>query len=71
MTDDDFVAAFESCRLSRQEWTHTAHIRMAWIYLHRGCLPAATDQARTGIQRLNASRGNLEGYHETMTTACT
>lgn len=56
MTDDKFLAAFESCRLARKDWTHDAHVRMAWLYLTRK--PGDGDvlgRVRGGIQRLNAA----------------
>ncbi|KAJ1549116.1 hypothetical protein HK096_000514, partial [Nowakowskiella sp. JEL0078] len=31
--DEVFIKAFENATLSFSEWTHRAHIRMAWIYL--------------------------------------
>ncbi len=77
MTDDEFLAAFEACALARTEWTHAAHVRMAWLYATRAADPLPL--ARAGIRKLNASfarpegappdpRG-LDGYHETITTA--
>lgn len=77
MTDDEFLAAFEECTLVRKEWTHAAHVRMAWLYATRTADPLPL--VRTGIRKLNATfvraigappdpRG-LDGYHETITTA--
>ncbi len=84
MTDDEFLLAFETCTLARADWTHTAHIRMAWLYLTRTPTAKALDCVRQGIPKLNAEfvrqlhlqgltvphdpRG-LDGYHETVTTA--
>lgn len=85
MTDDEFLLAFEACTVAREDWTHAAHVRMAWLYLTRP--PAGIevlDRVRQGIQKLNAEfvrqsqlRGltvppdprGLDGYHETVTTA--
>ncbi|QJW97087.1 hypothetical protein [Frigoriglobus tundricola] len=85
MTDDEFLLAFETCTLARADWTHAAHVRMAWLYLTRSLgAAAALDRVRPGIQKLNAEfvrqlhlRGltvphdprGLNGYHETITTA--
>ncbi len=56
MTDDEFLSAFEGCRLARTDWTHEAHIRMAWLYLMRAEARAgAVDRVRSGIQKLNAT----------------
>ncbi|AMV28851.1 hypothetical protein VT84_30940 [Gemmata sp. SH-PL17] len=56
MTDDEFLTAFEECRLVRTDWTHEAHVRMAWLYLMRVEAKAgAVDRVRGGIQKLNAT----------------
>lgn len=77
MTDDEFLAAFEGCTIGRAEWSHAAHVRVAWLYATRTADPLPP--VRAGIQKLNATfvrptdarpdpRG-LDGYHETITTA--
>lgn len=56
MTDDEFLAAFEDCTLARKDWTHAAHVRIAWLYLTRTDSAAEVlDLIRSGIQKLNAS----------------
>ncbi|MCE9564133.1 MAG: hypothetical protein K8U57_18980 [Planctomycetes bacterium] len=69
MTDDEFLAAFEAVAISRSEWTHEAHVRMAWLYLTQFPTDEALDRIRSGIQNLNARNGVLDGYHETITVA--
>jgi hypothetical protein len=69
MTDDEFLTAFEELRLPRNLWTHEAHVRMAWLYLRDRPLDEVIPIVRGGIQRYNASLGNSEGYHETITVA--
>jgi hypothetical protein len=68
-SDADFIAAFENCTLPYPAWTHEAHLRMAWIYLRHNRLIDVIPKVREGIQRLNLSRGNPTGYHETVTLA--
>ena len=54
MSDDDFLTAFEECTLARADWTHEAHVRMAWLYLTRSSsYRAARDKVRDGIKKLN------------------
>lgn len=69
MTDTEFLIAFEDTSLPRSEWTHTAHVRMGFLYLSR--LPYADAEAKivAGIQRYNAAKGNHTGYHHTITIA--
>ena len=69
MTDDEFLAAFESAAIPRPQWTHEAHVRMAWLYLTRLPFAEALHRVRTGIQKLNARIGSPDGYHETITVA--
>jgi hypothetical protein len=69
MTDDDFLAAFETCTLARTQWTHEAHVRVAWLYLTRLPFAGALERVRRGIQRLNPTIGSPNGYHETITVA--
>lgn len=73
ITDAELQAAFESCMLRFEAWTHRAHVRMAFLYASQHPLPAALVRMRTGIQAYNASRQIPEaldrGYHETMTVA--
>src|SRR5262249_28267371 len=55
MSDDEFLRAFEECQIARKDWTHEAHVRMAWLYLTRIESDAEVfDRVRDGIKRLNA-----------------
>lgn len=56
MSDDDFLTAFERCHIARKDWTHEAHVRVAWLYLTR--VPAdedVFDRVRIGIKKLNSA----------------
>jgi hypothetical protein len=35
MNDDEFLATFEACTLSNQEFHHADHVRLAFLYLRR------------------------------------
>jgi hypothetical protein len=69
--DDALWTAFAERTLPAAEWTHTAHLRIAWLHLHRYGLDEAHLRMRVGIIRLNAVHGLVEtpqrGYHETIT----
>ncbi len=72
MTDpeiESFIRAFEDCSLPRSEWTHGRHLIMALWYVRRHRRDQATTLIRDGIQRYNEAKGNLTGYHETITRA--
>jgi SAM-dependent methyltransferase len=73
MTDNEFLAAFEACRFSLDQWHHREHIRIAYLYLLRHPFDEAVRKVRSGIQALNATHKVPDaidrGYHETMTQA--
>jgi hypothetical protein len=69
MTDTEFLEAFETCSLPEDQWTHEAHVRMAWLYLQKIPLSDAIPVVRDGIKRYNASLMKFLAYHETITQA--
>jgi hypothetical protein len=69
MTDDEFLQAFEACSIPEEQWTHQAHVRMAWLHLERQPFAHAVLVVRAGIQRYNASLNKGPAYHETITQA--
>lgn len=70
MGDDEFLAAFEACSVPKAEWTHEAHVRMAWLYLSRLPFGDALGRIGQGIRRYNAAVGGPpSAYHETVTVA--
>jgi len=74
MTDDEFLAAFQNATLTKDEqWTHYAHLRMAYCHLKKYPYGEAVERVRKGIPVLNAKLGTPElkerGYHDTLTVA--
>jgi hypothetical protein len=71
MDDERLWSAFHDRSLPHADWTHRAHVRMAWLHLGRWELDEAHLRMRAGIIRLNAAHGTEEsmrrGYHETLT----
>lgn len=67
------LAIFEACSIPREEYTHRAHVTVAYLYLRAHPLKEATDRMRSGIHRFNAAKGventPTGGYHETLTVA--
>lgn len=68
--DLGFLRDIETCQLNADQWTHRAHIRMAWLYLTQLNSTRALVKIRSGIKRINADvlGGSLQ-YHETVTVA--
>jgi len=62
---------FWRSKLPAPDWTHDAHLRMAWLTLADHALDEAHILMRVGIIRLNAFHALVEtpqrGYHETIT----
>ena len=69
MTDDELVAAFESTALPADQFTHTAHVRVAWWYLAHTSLPEALLRFSTALQRFADAKGATGKYHVTVTVA--
>lgn len=73
MTDDEFLKGFQECTIPHDQWSHRAHIRMAYLHLARDPFDLALPKVRAGILKLNAAQNTPEaidrGYHETVTQA--
>ena len=68
--EQQFLRDFEQCRLAEQQWTHLAHIRVAWLYLTQMPSSNALARVRAGILRFNTEvLGRRQEYHETVTVA--
>jgi hypothetical protein len=69
MTDDEFLAAFERCSLTKADWTHAAHVRVGWLYSSTGeSFDCVLVKVRQAIKRFNhAVLNKPDGYHETIT----
>lgn len=71
LDDEALWQGFQEQTLPQAQWTHTAHLRVAWLHLARYGLDEAHLRMRAGIIRLNAVHGLVEtparGYHETLT----
>jgi hypothetical protein len=73
MTDDEHLQAFENLTLPFPQWTHRAHVKIAFTYLHRHPFIEALIRMRDGVKSYNARHAVLEsptsGYNETTTHA--
>ncbi|MFT3879790.1 MAG: hypothetical protein QM703_09040 [Gemmatales bacterium] len=72
MTDEDFLKSFLHCKLPASEWTHEAHIRLAWLMLSSSTYTSALDRIRQGISTYNDTvLKKALAYHETITVVFT
>jgi len=73
LDDESLYRAFTSTTLPANEWTHRAHLRVAWLFLERHDVDEAHLLFRVALIRLNGFHGLVEtaarGYHETLTRA--
>jgi hypothetical protein len=69
MTDDQFIAAFESCRLAREAFHHADHVRLAFLYLCRFSPLVALRRFTHGLEQFGAASGRPNLYHETISWA--
>jgi len=73
MTDDEHLQRFEDQSLPLEQWTHRAHLKVAYLYLLRFSFDETLSRLQTGIRAYNAAQGIVDspmgGYHETMTCA--
>ncbi len=67
VSDEEFLAAFEGCTLPEADWSHRAHVRMAWLYLRRRSFEQVLPLVRQRIMQYNATFQKHTGYHETIT----
>lgn len=69
MTDEELVRAFESTELPAAEFSHRAHVRVAWWYLRHAPLPDALARFITALKRFAIANAVPGLYHETITVA--
>ena len=73
MDDAELLRRFEDHSLPFEQWTHRAHVRVAYCYLHRLPFEKAVAKITSGIRAYNAAKnvpeGPNSGYNETTTVA--
>jgi hypothetical protein len=73
MDDAEFLRQFEARTLPFEQWTHRAHVKVAFLYLRDHPFDEALARVRAGIKAYNAANqvpeGPTSGYNETTTVA--
>ena len=73
MDDAELVRQLESCSLPFEQWTHRAHVRVAYTLLQAQAFPVALARFRGAVKAYNAKNNVPEsptsGYNETTTHA--
>jgi hypothetical protein len=68
--DRDFRSAFEACAVAPSEFTHEAHVRLAYVYLVESDVESAVQKMREALLTFLEHNGIPRSkFHETMTRA--
>jgi hypothetical protein len=67
MTDEEFLAAFASARLSPSEFDHRSHLRAAWLLIRGHGPDAGGVLFGAAIKHFVARHDARSKYHETLT----
>lgn len=69
LSDEDFLAAFDSLTLDPASFRHADHLRLAWLLLRR-CSPAEAEaRLLDGIARFAARAGTPQKFSQPLTLA--
>jgi hypothetical protein len=69
VNDEQFIAAFENCSLSNEDFHHADHVHMAFLYLCRFPILEALRRFSQALLRFAMAKGKPNLYHETITWA--
>jgi hypothetical protein len=71
LNDTEFLQQFINCQISPQDFTHEAHLRLAWIHLRQNGLEKALENIQTQILNYVAFVGAKDKYNQALTIAAT
>lgn len=69
MENADFIQAFETEKFPAEKFNHTAHIKLAWIYLDQFGEETAIAKTCEAIKNFDQLHGDGTKYHITLTVA--
>jgi hypothetical protein len=69
MTDDGYMAHFESGTLPNESFHHRDHVQVAFLYLRRYAPLQALERFSAALARFAAANGKPQLYNETITWA--
>lgn len=64
---NDYLEAFEACRLGPGEFRHQDHVRVAWLMLREGSLEDTLVRFSRSLRRFADHVGASDLYHQTIT----
>jgi hypothetical protein len=68
-SDDEFLSAFEECRLNPARFHHADHIRLAWLCVKQYGVAAAEERVLSGIRKFANHAGVPGKFLHTSTVA--
>lgn len=68
-TDLQFETRFSSCRFPASDFTHEAHLRLAWIHIRNYGVEKAVENIHLQIKAFADSLNVSDNYHNTVTSA--
>lgn len=68
-TDIEFEQLFNKCELPPAEFSHEAHLRLAWLHISRYGIEQAEENIQKQLQQFVAFVGAKDKYHKTLTIA--
>ncbi|HTJ48522.1 MAG TPA: hypothetical protein VL443_03630 [Cyclobacteriaceae bacterium] len=69
LSDNEFEEQFSACKLNPHIFTHEAHLRLAWIHIHKYGINGAIDNICSQLQNFVKSIGASDKYNATVTVA--
>ena len=69
LNDREFTRRFADCTLDPETFDHTAHVRLAWVYLRTYPEEAAVEHLCTQIAAYDRRHGDGTKFHKTLTVA--
>ena len=71
LSDQEFEEQFISCKLKSSDFTHLAHLRLAWITLKKHSIVQAELNIQKHLKNFVKFVGAKEKYNKTLTVAAT
>ena len=71
LTDSEFEKLFKSCKFNPSEFTHEAHLRLAWININKYGIEQAEKSIQELLQNYVEYLGAKGKYNTTLTIAAT
>ncbi|MEM9545442.1 MAG: hypothetical protein AAGA77_05690 [Bacteroidota bacterium] len=69
LTNSEFLDQFIQCKLDPAEFSHEAHLRLAWIHIQRHGIESALENIQNQLKAYVAFVGAKDKYNTTLTIA--